>query len=109
MDLLLCLNDSISDFVSRTESNEIVGLVGSECMDWDAKDFEDFIFKPRSDQSDGFRLRVQCFFSTRVGQNKHILHNATVGLDVTCKFSKCPPKSDDIIHKHILGARLHTA
>lgn len=39
---------------ARAESDEVLGFVGSECFDVDAKDFDDFICKP-------FFQNLQCF------------------------------------------------
>lgn len=43
MDLLPCLSDSISEFVSGTEAHEVLRFVGCECADFDAKDVCDFM------------------------------------------------------------------
>ncbi len=43
---MFCLNESISDFVSRTESDKIAGFVGGESTGFDAKDFNEFICIP---------------------------------------------------------------
>ena len=44
---MFCLSESISDFVSRAESDKVAGLVGCEGIDCDAKDFDEFMSIPR--------------------------------------------------------------
>ena len=39
---MFCLKESISDFVSRAESNEVLGFICGEGVDVDAEDFDDF-------------------------------------------------------------------
>ncbi len=43
MDFFSCLSKSISDFVSRSETDEILGLVCGEGCGLDAEDVKDFI------------------------------------------------------------------
>lgn len=43
---MFCLSESISDFVSRAESDKVAGLVDSEGIDCDAKDFDEFMSVP---------------------------------------------------------------
>ena len=40
---MLCLSESISDFVRRAESDKVAGLVGCEGIGCDAKDFDEFM------------------------------------------------------------------
>ena len=40
---MFCLSESISDFVNRTEANEVAGFVGCEGMGCDAEDFDALI------------------------------------------------------------------
>jgi len=51
MDFLPCLKDSISDFDSRAEANEVTRFVTREGLGLDAKDLNDFISEPRRNQS----------------------------------------------------------
>ena len=43
---MFCLKESISDFVSRAESNELLGFICGEGVNMDAEDFDDFIGVP---------------------------------------------------------------
>lgn len=43
MNFFRCLSASISDFVSRLETNEIMGFVGSEGVGADVEQVDDFI------------------------------------------------------------------
>jgi len=61
MCFLPCLSESISDLVSRSEADDVLGLVGGKgCWD-EAKYFCDVIAKPLIYRSDGFLRRAQTF------------------------------------------------
>lgn len=58
MNFLRCLSASISDFVSRLETNEIQGFIGSEGTGVDVEQFGDFIrVSPLKFANDGFVWR----------------------------------------------------
>ena len=46
MDFFSCLSKSISDLVSRSETNKILGFVGCEGAGLDAEDVKNFILIP---------------------------------------------------------------
>lgn len=46
MDFFSCLSKSISDLVSRSETNKILGFVGCEGAGLDAEDVKNFILMP---------------------------------------------------------------
>ena len=43
MDFLLCCSEAISDFVSGSETNKVVGFIGTEGGGLDAESLEEFI------------------------------------------------------------------
>jgi hypothetical protein len=72
MDFLPCCNEAISDFVSGSETNKVVGFVGAEGVRREAEDVEGFIAVP-------FVLNLP----------KEILHNLV----------SCEERSDAAIHQ----------
>ena len=46
MDFLLCCSEAISDFVSGSETNKVVGFIGTEGGGLDAESLEEFMAVP---------------------------------------------------------------
>jgi len=106
---LLCLKESISDFVSRAESNEILGFVCGEGVNVDAEDFDDFICVPLLQSFQCFGIGSQRFIATRVDDDRYVLDDSAIALNVMRQFSKSSAQAYYVIDQHIPTANLYSA
>ena len=106
---MLCLKESISDFVSRAESNEILGFVCGEGVNVDAEDFDDFICVPLLQSFQCFGIGSQRFIATRVDDDRYVLDDSAIALNVMRQFSKSSAQAYYVIDQHIPTANLYSA
>ena len=106
---MFCLKESISDFVSRAESNEVLGFVCGEGVDVDAKDFDDFICEPLVQSFQCFGIRPQSLITPRVDDDCHVLHDSAIALNVMRQFSNRSTLACNVIDQNIPTANLDSA
>ena len=88
------LSESISDLVSRSETDEVIGFVGSECGWGDLEDLFDFEFIALLDFFDDFLIGEKLLGTTGVYKNQNPGDDAVLILNVIGQKKKGSVVSD---------------